>query len=259
VKSPVAGGTPWALAGNGRVTAMGVYPVAYAAFDFSGRAVTTTTSATINTAIQIDVKAKRDDGTAALATAVAQLPSGFTARLAQCDGETLCLVRDVTTTPVFSGDLADTLLQAPAIGGIGVQDAVSAARYAMTVVSGAIHTPSLYLPADLPAATLPMLPLPDGVQPLTPLLQANFLESTLGWTNWAQSNRNMKLVLIRRIQIDGAGARTIVDTPVPPDGATQVKLAAMTDTAGASGTLILILGAEDTLGRRYFSKISLTR
>lgn len=258
-------GSVWNLIGNGKKLELAVYPLAFQALSADG----TPSSALVpNPALGIQLLIQAQDGASAaklLDTATVQTPGGFSIPLGYCGQAQLC----ISSTPgssslIPTGGLADTALQQSSVGWLGSADTVRNAKYiANYSLAGAAESRPVYLPADVPAE-LPQARFPalDGVSASQPLRAGQFLVGTaLSWATWAAANPDMRLISIRTVLSvaeDASQAPLIQDGTPPLPPASGLSLAGISVPDAYLPTRYeLWLGAQDSAGRRYFTRYTL--
>lgn len=247
----------WTLVGNGRGRGFAVNPVSQLNVGADGVAVTSSVDAP-NPAIGVQLLVQaQDSAKAQLQTAaVVQTPGGYSLPMAYCGLGTLCLAATGgATSATPTGALADTALLQPSAAWIGSTDGLRGARYSVNqAIAGSATTQYQYLRASLGAEAGGRHPRLDGVGTSAPLgagtLQGDWVAD---WTAWAAANPDLRLLQIRCVFSDGSSAPEIIDTPVPPSGATLLSIAAPTLSLSPS-TVTLWLTAVDTQGRRLVTQ-----
>ncbi|MDR3480905.1 MAG: hypothetical protein P4L91_09345 [Burkholderiaceae bacterium] len=251
----------WKFSGNGRYASVAVYPVAYASFSLGGSLTTGTTGSNPSTGLQVAIQAQDSSGTETVGNSAVLLASDQSIPFAYCSGNLLCLWQTPSVLPTATGDLSDTLLQAPALGWLGSVDAVIGAKYVITYASWITVTnqsANAYLPANLPTnLATSLFPAVDGVTASAPLTGATITAGfTLSWANWAAANPNMKVFMVRTVISSTGASPVITDNTVPFGNATSVAVAASTLPAGYVPTAYEVwIGAVDSLGHRYFTQL----
>jgi len=158
----------------------------------------------------------------------------------------------------------DTVLQQSSVGWIGGADTVRNAKFIATyTLAGGAETRAIYLPVDVPAE-LPQARFPtlDGVSATATLRGGQFLVGTaVSWATWAAANPDMRLISIRTvlsIAEDASKAPLITDSTPPLPPATGLTLAGISvPDAYVPTRYELWLGAQDSAGRRYFTRYTL--
>ena len=245
----------WALAGNGNNAGFAVYPVAIATFGLNG-APATSLAAKPSAGVQLVISLAAGD----TATRTVQIPSGYSIPMAYCGLDYLCVKTSPTDDPVPTEELQDTLPLRLSSGTIGHLDSIAGAKYLASLAGTNVLIPaylSAEVPADLSNAPFPML---DGIS-ANPLLISDISSSSglnLSWANWAAANPNMRVFMARTL-ISGAGEYAYSDAAIPPAPGTAIKVPAIGIPGGFSSLSYQVwLGAQDHLGRRYYSKFTST-
>lgn len=241
----------WVLVGNGLSADFAVYPVAYASYGLDG-ALTTGIAANPGYGVQVVIIPPAGDSTGR----IVQIPSGYSIPFAYCNLATLCVKTSPTANPVASGELQDMLPQQLSLGTLGNQDSLAGAKYLVSLAGASVFTPA-YLPAevskDLSNAPFPML---NGLA-AKPLTKADITGSaglTLSWADWAAANPNMHMFLARTL-VTGSSSYVYSDATLPLVTGTGITVPALTIPAGYVPIRYqVLLGAQDNLGRRYFSQ-----
>lgn len=257
-------GSVWNLIGNGKKLELASYPLAYLALAADG---TLSTSSSPNPAagIQLLIQAQDSSGAKLMDTATVQTPGGFSIPFGYCAQPQLC----ISSTPgasnlIASGGVADTVLQQSSVGWIGGADTVRNAKFIATyTLAGGAEARAIYLPVDVPAE-LPQARFPtlDGVSATATLRGGQFLVGTaVSWATWAAANPDMRLISIRTvlsIAEDASQAPLIKDSTPPLPPATGLTLAGISvPDAYVPTRYELWLGAQDSAGRRYFTRYTL--
>jgi hypothetical protein len=251
----------WTISGNGRYANIGVFSVAYAVFGLDGSLAS---SATANPGIgvQVSVSAQDSNGAQTAGNTQIQLPSGHSVPFAYCAASTLCVWPTPSVLPTATGDLADTLLQQPALGWIGSTDANAGAKYIVSYASWITVTnqsANTYLAAGLPTnLSTGLFPAIDGVSASKPLTGATIAAGfTLSWANWAAANPNMKLFSVRTVIASAAALPLITDNPISLGNATSITVTPTVLPVGFVPSAYEVwIGAVDNLGHRYFTQLT---
>jgi len=259
-----ATGTPkWYLVGNGKKLEVAVVPLAFTALEGDG---STSTSVNPNPSIGVQalIQAQTLDATPVkiLDTARLQTPGGYSIAFANCALTYLCVSSTPgTTSLVPTGGLGDTVLQQPVLGWLGSADSVRGAKYiASYSIATLSETRSAYLRADVPTdLSKTRFPTLDAVSTTAPLRAGQLLlDLSVAWTTWAAANPDMRLISLHSVLNDGASAPMVTNYAPPLPPATTLSLAALTLADGFLPTSYeLWLGAQDTLGRRYYTRYTL--
>lgn len=268
----------WELIGNGLATPVAVYPAAYASFDHTGATVAATSSAP-NPVIGIEVRVGAADDvvppanpTATISGAIATVPSGYGVPMTYCGQTTLCV--SGVPAPAATGTPVDTLLLQTAKGWIGSsKDGAAGAQYQFNITpfGGASFTANGYLSAAVnlsPASRL--YPQLDNVSAAASLTGAAIKAGIkLSWRTWASANPDLQVFSVKTLAL-GSGtpmgasfelAEIRIPDPVAVPsiniGSTSVTTAALASATAKSYEIWL--GAQDSLGRRYYSKYTVSQ
>ncbi len=259
-------GSKWNLIGNGRDLGIAAWPLAFTALNADG-STSTSISPNPGTGIQIEIQAQSNDvpPVQKLASATVQMPNGFSIPFAYCTQALMCISSTTGATLLTpTGGIGDTALQQASDGRIGSADSVSGAKYVATytpIGSTTAETRNVYLRADvlsnIPAARFPTL---DGLSANAPLRSGELLVGrTLNWATWAAANPDMRLISIRTVLNDGVVAPLVTDTAPPLPPLTTLALPGLTLAASFVPISYEVwLGAQDSAGRRYYTRYSLT-
>jgi len=242
----------WVLVGNGNNAGFAVYPVVYATFGLNG-VLATSLAAQPGSGVQVVISLAAGD----TATRTVQIPSGYSIPMAYCNLGYLCVKSSPTDDPVATGELQDTLPLKLSLGTIGNLDSISGAKYLASLAGSNVILP-VYLPAEVPAdlinAPYPML---DGIA-TNPLTIADISSSSgvnLSWANWAAANPGVKVFMARTL-ISSSGSYVYSDALIPPAPGTAIKVPAIAIPGGSPVSYQVWLGAQDNLGRRFYSKFT---
>jgi hypothetical protein len=252
---PATAAASWTLAGNGLGAEYAVYPAAYASYNFDGT-LTTGAGANPGYGVQVVIAPPASDTT----SRVVQIPSGYSIQFAYCNSSTFCVKTLSTVNPVATGELQDMLAQPLTVGALGNLDAAAGAKYQVSVTeSGTTTVSPVYLPAEVPrdlaGAPFPML---NGLA-AKPLSKTDVTASTgltLSWADWAAANPDMHVFLARAL-VTSATSFVYSDATLPVVTGTGIRIPKLTIPSGFVPTRYQVwLGAQDSLGRRYFSQFS---
>jgi hypothetical protein len=242
----------WTFAGNGRSSEILVYPLAYTQLALDGSGATTP-----SVGVEVALTGQDGSGGKVLDSAIVQLPSGYSVPFVYCNSLFLCASTSPATPATVSGELKDLLLQQPALGWIGSKDGLVGAKYAITTTSGSTsQNLTLYMPASVPSTiSTSQLPQLDGVGATAALSPANILAgTTLAWNTWAAANPDSRIFMLRFIVSSASADPVITDFSLPFGNVNTVTTNAITLPDGyAVSAYELLVGAQDSLGRRYFS------
>ena len=252
-------GTPnWTFVGNNVFNDFAVYPAAVATYGLDG-VLANGLSPNPNSGVQVLVTSLPSDPQKGIGRLV-QTPGGYIIPFAECGLNTQCVATDPAVTPVATGELKDTLLDQATVSWIGNRDGIGGARYSVSFVqlfTGTNLPLSAYLNADIPsdfsAAPFPRL---DNVAPGRALPPSSIVAGpSLSWAAWAAANPNMKIVMVRTIVTPARGTPLIQDAVIPAVITTGARLAPVVPPAGfVPANYQVWLGAQDDLGRRFYSK-----
>ncbi|WP_077032596.1 hypothetical protein [Pelomonas sp. KK5] len=257
-------GSKWNLIGNGRALGIAAYPLAFRALNADGSA-STAISPNPGTGVQIEMQAQDAAGAQLLSTATVQTPGGYGIAFAYCTQALMC----ISSTPgatllVPTGGIGDTALQQAAVSWLGSADMTAGAKYVATFTpSGATaaQTRNVYLRAEVlasPAST--RFPTLDGLTSTAPLRASEILAGrSLAWTAWAAANPDMRLISLRTVLSDGQSNPLVTDSAVPLPPTTSFALPALAlGSSFVPTSYELWLGAQDSAGRRYYTRYTLT-
>lgn len=266
----------WELIGNGLEAAVAVYPAAYTSLDRTGSLIAATTAAPNPVVgIEVAVGAATDavppaNSTATVNSATVTIPSGYGIPLYYCGQKTLCVTGVPASTA--TGTPVDSLLLQTAKGWIGIsKDGAAGAQYqfSITPFASATFSTSAYLPASVSSApSSRYFPQLDDITADTPLSAAQVSAGTrLSWRKWASANPDLQVFLVKTLAISSNSSSSfelaeirIPDPVAVPSinvGSTSVTTVALASSNAARYEVWL--GAQDTQGRRYYSKYLLTQ
>ena len=243
----------WVLVGNGYTADFEVFPVAFATYGLNGAPAASST-ARASSGVQIVLTPPAGD----IASRTVQIPSGYSIPMAYCNLDYLCVKNSTTDEPVATGELKDTLPVKLSLGAIGNLVSIVGAKYLAAVAGSTVLVPA-YLAADVPAdlinAPYPML---DGItsKPLLASDVASVAGLSLSWANWASANPNLKIFMARTL-ISSATSYVYSDALLPEAPVTSIKVPSLSIPPAFSAVSYQVwLGAQDSLGRRYYSKFT---
>jgi len=253
----------WTFVGNNLLSDFHIYPAAYTTFGFDGSAATATASNTgsgVQVAIFSVPGSDPQDGNDRIIT----MPSGHIIRFTRCGFSYLCLnTAPISPTAVEmsgTGELSDSLLEKTTFGWMGSLDTTMGAKYSLTVnesITDATLPVTAYLSSDVPT-DLSNEPFPklDGISGANPLTVEKIITGpTLSWANWANTNLDMKIILVRAILTSATSPALIRDATLPITKTTTATIPAFAVSQDFVPLSYQIwLGAQDSLGRRYYSK-----
>ncbi|MBI2733158.1 MAG: hypothetical protein HYX44_07640, partial [Aquabacterium sp.] len=248
----------WSLVGNGRQTAWAIYPASWLFLNGDGSALSSSPSnPNPGQGVMTLIQAK-DSVTPLIADVVA--PSG-TAHFYNCSAVAgpMCL-NSASSLGYETGDVvSDYVLAITNNSWLGVTDARPGSRFQITTSGiGVGETNSLILSADLPVTTnQAVYPVPDGLSASTPLLQAAVTGGlTISWNTWAAANPGMRVIEVRTVITRPAtNAPSKQVFTINPLSATQLTIPAFSSVPGDAVDYALWMIAQDTMGRRYITKI----
>ncbi|WP_188567153.1 hypothetical protein [Undibacterium terreum] len=249
--------TSWTFSGNGRNTSTEVYPLAYASYGMDGSLTSGSTNPSVG--VEIAIVGESPPGTKSMDGAIVQLLSGYSVPFAYCGGTYLCASSSPSVPASATGELKDFLLQQPALGWIGSKDGQAGAKYVISTTAAnasATQNLSVYLPASVPSDYVTsQFPALDGVSASNPVVPAALIAGTnLNWANWAAANPDSHVFMLRFIISSDGAAPIVSDFSVPNDLSTTTTLAATTIPDGyVPSSYQLLIGAQDNLGRRFFT------
>jgi hypothetical protein len=221
--------------------------------------LTTGASANPGYGVQVVIAPPAGD-TTSKTSRIVQIPSGYSIQFAYCNSSTFCVKTSTTANPVATGELQDMLAQPLTVGALGNLDAAAGAKYQVSVtVSGTTTVSPVYLaaevPRDLAGAPFPMI---NGLA-AKPLSKTDITASTgltLSWADWAAANPDMHVFLARAL-VTSATSFVYSDATLPVVTGTGIRIPKLTIPSGFVPTRYQVwLGAQDSLGRRYFSQFS---
>jgi len=195
-----------------------------------------------------------------LDTANVQMPGGYSIPFAYCGRPLLCISYTPGATRVTPiGSIADSALRQAAVGWLGSAESLRGAKFiASYTVAGTAESRPVYLRADVPAdSPRSRYPALNGISSSQTLKAAALREGfTLNWSGWAAANPDMRIISIRTL-LTGGFVPMLVDTvpPLPPTA--SVDLVGLSLPTPLTLTAEIWLGAQDSAGRRFYSKYSL--
>jgi len=253
VTPPATATASWTLSGNGLSGDYAVYPVAYASYNFDG-SLTTGTGANPGYGVQVAISPPAGDTT----SRVVQIPSGYSIQFAYCNAGTFCVKTQSAVNPTATGELQDTLAQQLMAGALGNLDSAAGAKYQISTSGSATLSPvylSAEVPRDLGSAPFPML---NGLA-AKPLTASDITASgglTLSWSDWIAANPDLHVFLARML-VSSATSYVYSDAALPVMTGTGIRIPKLTLPSGFVPTRYQVwLGAQDAIGRRYFSQFS---
>lgn len=248
----------WTFVGNNLQSEARIYPAAYITFGLDGSPASTSPQNS-GSGVQVNIVSAPH----LLTTRQVLMPNGHVVTFKDCGNpDYQCIATDPAATPIRSGELKDSLLQQAVFGWMGNADTAIGAKYNISFVeffTNAGIPVNAYLSAEVPS-DLANAPFPklDGVSSAKPLTAAAIAAGpTLSWAIWAAANPNLKIFLARTI-IASATATPLIQDPATL--ATAINGTQLPAAVVPSGFVPLSyqvwLGAQDAVGRRYYSKYS---
>lgn len=248
----------WSLVGNNRQTAWAIYPASWLYLNGDGSALPTSVSGP-NPGLGVMTLIHAKDAVSPMIADVVA-PSG-TSHFYNCDAVAapMCL-GNVSSLGYETGDVvSDYVLPTTNTSWLGPTDTRPGSRFQITTTGiGVGETNSLILPADLPVTTnQAVYPVPDGLSVSTPLLQADVAAGlTITWSTWAAANPGLRVIEVRAVI-----TRPVTNAPtkqvftINPLSAMSVTIPAFSSVPGDAVDYSLWMIAQDTMGRRYITKI----
>lgn len=258
VANYVTSTSSWSLVGNGRQTAWAIYPASWLYLNGDGSALASSPS-NPNPGLGVMTLIQAKDSVSPLIADVVA-PSG-TAHFYNCSAVAgpMCL-NSASSLGYETGDVvSDYVLAITNSSWLGVTDARPGSRFQITTSGiGVGETNNLILSADLPVTTnQAVYPVPDGLSVNTPLLQAAVTGGlTISWNTWAAANPGLRVIEVRTVI-----TRPVTNAPskqvfaINPLSATQLTIPAFSSVPSDAVDYSLWMIAQDSLGRRYITKI----
>ena len=243
----------WQLMGNGQISSTAANAVAWRALAADGTAAVAGASLPL-VGVQIQVGAT-------VAAATVQTPGGYALSQVPCARTSLCIALNSGDTEVAAtGALADNTVFSTVSLWLGAADLALNARYKVNLFaadgSTVARTATLRGAfGSVPdSARFPVLDAISASQPLpgTALLSA----TTLAWSGWAAANPDLRVVFLRSVITDSAGAATIVDLQPKTWESTSVDLPQPEVPSDIAG-MTLWMAAVDAAGRWYYTSYTL--
>jgi len=243
----------WQLIGNGQIASTAANAVAWRALGSDGSPAAGATGTPL-VGVQVQVGAT-------VAAATVQTPGGYAMTQVPCARSTLCIATSSgEASAAATGALADDTVFSGVSLWLGAADLALNARYklSLSAADGSTATRSAVLRGAfgaLPAAA--RFPVLDGVSTSQPLPGTALLSSTtLAWTAWAAANPDLRVVFVRSVIVDAAGAATVQDFAPKTWLSASLELPQPEVPAGVAG-LTLWLAAVDASGRWYYTSYTL--
>lgn len=197
-----------------------------------------------------------------LGSATLQAPGGHVLPLLSCSRAALCLglSADAGVMAIGHGGLAEDTVFNGISAWLGTADTTAGARYkASFTASSATSTVSVPLPsvhAGAPASA--RFPTLDEFSATTPLT-ASALQAALSvnWVKWAAAQPDLRVVQLRVVHADAAGAVVITDHTPATLTSTGIELSPATLPSGFTiARSTLWIAAMDRAGRWYHTSIA---
>lgn len=239
----------WQLVGNGQIASTAAQAVAWRALGADG-STAAGSAATPLVGVQVQVGAT-------VAAATVQTPGGYALSQVPCARSHLCIAKNSGDVEVAAtGALADNTVFSTVSLWLGAADLALNARYKVNLfaVDGSTVTRTAVLRGAFGAAPeASRFPVLDGVSTSQPLPGTTLLSATtLDWSAWAAANPDLRLVFVRSVITDSAGAATVVDLAPKTWQATTLELP-QPEVPGDVAGLTLWLAAMDAAGRWYYT------
>lgn len=248
----------WSFVGNNRQTAWSINPASWLYLNGDGSALPTSATGP-NPGLGVLTLIQATDSVSPMIADVVA-PSG-TSHFYNCGlGLAPMCLSNVSSIGYETGDLVlDYVLPTTNTSWLGPTDTRPGSRFQITTTGiGVGETNSQILSADLPStANQSVYPVPDGLSVSTPLLQADVMGGmTVTWSTWAAANPGLRVIEVRAVI-----TRPVTNAPtkqvftISPLSANQVIIPAFSSVPGDAVDYSLWLIAQDTVGRRYITKI----
>lgn len=251
----------WTFVGNNLLSDFHIYPVAYITYGLDGSSANASALSS-GSGVQVSIYSPASDPQRPNDRNI-EMPNGHTLRFSQCGLDYQCLATaPPPATTTGTGELKDFLLQQASLGWMGSLDTTMGAKYRLNfveVITNAGVPVNAYLSADVPTdlvnAPYPRLDDVSASRPLTPAAIAK--GPTLSWATWAAAYPNLKIFLARTVISSATATPLIQDATIPASAATSAQVpAAVVPADFVPLSYQVWLGAQDSLGRRYYSKYS---
>ncbi|MDC8772179.1 Ig-like domain-containing protein [Roseateles albus] len=257
----------WGLVGNGKGFAVNVYPVSVIHLGNDGAAIAAGAAGSApNPWVGIQVAIQGQSTTATptklMDTATVQLQSGYSIPFAYCSRKLLCLSDTPGATSVKpTGSITELVLKQSALGWLGSAESQRGAKYTASFTlddKPLAETRVAYLPADVPTdAPTARFPAIDGLSSGKPLTaEAIRAGLTINFAAWAAANPDMRLISVRVLLV-GWILPLFVDTEPPNAPLTTLTLTPVALPNSATVSAEVWLGAQDSAGRRYYTRYAL--
>lgn len=247
----------WGLIGNGHPADLAARSVAWRALRADGSAADATASA-LWLGIQIGVGASAQ-------AATVQTPGGHALRLEPCERSGLCFasgssdLRDNAAGSAPYRVLAADVVFRGVNAWLGAADVAAAARYraSLQAADGSLATRTATLRGAFAGApAVERLPTLDDIGPGRPLKAAALsATTTLGWSRWAATQPDMRVMLLRAEYSANGSEPHVVDHSPRPGTSTSLELSVADLPSGRSWVPSgLWLVAVDAAGRWYHTR-----
>ena len=263
----------WGLVGNGKGFAVNVYPVSVIHLGSDGSVSAASASAASPApnpwvGIQVAIQGRTTTATPTkiMDTATVQLQSGYSIPFAYCSRQLLCLSDTPGALSVRpTGSITELVLKQSALGWLGSAESQRGAKYiASFTLDGKplAETRVAYLPADVPTNVPPdaptaRFPAIDGLSSAKPLTGGAIRAGlTINFATWAAANPDMRLISVRVLLV-GWILPLFVDTEPPHAPLTMLTLAPVAMPSSATVSAEFWLGAQDSAGRRYYTRYAI--
>ncbi|WP_310383800.1 hypothetical protein [Roseateles sp.] len=258
----------WGLVGNGKGFAVNVYPVSVIHLGNDGSVSASSAAPNPWVGIQVAIQGRTTTATPTkiMDTATVQLQSGYSIPFAYCSRQLLCLSDTPGATSVKpTGSITELVLKQSALGWLGSAESQRGAKYTASFTlddKPLAETRVVYLPADVPTnmptdAPAARFPAVDGLSSAKPLTaEAIRAGLTFNFATWAAANPDMRLISVRVLLV-GWLLPLFVDTEPPTAPLTTLTLAPVALSSSATVSAELWLGAQDSAGRRYYTRYAL--
>ncbi len=240
----------WLFKGDGLLSDFHLYPAAYITYERDGNP---TTAAPIS-GVFVSILSS-DTGIDRVITT----PNQHVFRFTDCGRTYKCLSTGQPT--IATGGVSDTLLKKDLLGS---DDTASGAKYQLNLAPDYSRTDNYYLPSELPNISSTSFPKLDNISSSNPLKAIDIINGTglrfVSWQTWAAANPNMEIILVRTVitapAVAPAGAPIIIitDAILPFIDPGKIALPAPSTKSPSNASSFQIwLGAQDSMGRRYYS------
>ena len=248
----------WLFKGNGLLSDFHLYPAAYITYGLDENPTTappvTGVFVSINTVPATDAFSSIDTDTVRVITT----PSQRVFRFTDCRRTYKCL----STAQPLTGGVSDTLLIPSMLGSADIE---SGAKYQLNLVLDPAdpnynRKDYYYLSGELPSISSNSFPKLDTIYATNPLRTTDITNGgrVVSWQTWAAANPNMTIILVRTVISAPAVVPVllpiITDAILPVIDPGKIALPAPSVKSPINATSFQIwLGAQDNMGRRYYS------